>query len=167
MTGETLVDLSLQRGYPARPLKDVWIPAGSAAAFRLLGLRVSETSVVNVTAVNADGVAMTAEAERDGDGWLAVFPEAHFLHHGVVEHGLQVTVTGGGRTFMAAAGGLVVEAVDGSASAGDPVAHLVTKDELAALFDDLELADTATQREVRTMLQEVIAKLKAIGPASA
>lgn len=162
MTGETLIDLTLQRGHPARPLRDVWIPAGSAAAFRILGLCVAESCVVNVTATNADGVAMTMEAERDGDGWLAVFPESHFLHHGAVEHGVHVTVSNAGRTFTAAAGGLVIEAVDSSAAAGDPAAHLVTKEDITSIFDSLELADTATQKEVRQMLQDIIERLRAI-----
>lgn len=34
---------------------------------------------------------------------------------------------------------------------------MITKDEMDALFDDLDLADTATQKEVRTMLQDIIA----------
>jgi len=162
MNGETLIDLTLQDGHPSRPIKDTHIPAGSAAAFRLRGLRVDDETEVSVVAFNADGVPMVAAAEPDGADFVATFPESHFAAYGSVTNGLHVNLTRDGATFIAAAGNLVVEAVDGSAIPGDPTAHLITKEELASLFDAIELADVATQKEVRVALQTVLAKLKGL-----
>ncbi len=168
MNGETLIDLTLQRGNPARPLTDVWIPAGSAAAFRIRGMDEGSAASVSVSAVNADGEAMAVGVERDGGDLLAVFPASHFASYGAVANGLRISVARDGMEFLVAVGSLMIENVDGTAQAGDPSANLVTKDQLVALFDGLELADTATQKEVRIALQEVISKFKGlVAPAVA
>lgn len=162
MNGETIIDLRLQDGYPSRPLKDTQIPAGSAAAFRLRGLRIDDETDVSVVAFNADGVPMAAAAEPDGADFLVTFPESHFAAYGSVTNGLRVNLTRGGETYITAYGNLVIEPVDASAVPGDPTAHLITKEELAALFDAIELADVATQQEVRVALQTVLTKLKGL-----
>lgn len=168
MNGETVIDLTLQRGNPARPLTDVWIPAGSAAAFRIRGIDADSAASVSVSAVNADGRALTVDVERDGCDLLAVFPAIHFARYGAVKNGLRISITRDGMEFLVAVGSLMIENVDGTAQAGDPSANVVTKDQLVALFDGLELADTATQKEVRTALQQVISKFKGlVAPAAA
>lgn len=168
MNGETVIDLTLQRGNPARPLTDVWIPAGSAAAFRIRGIDADSAASVSVSAVNADGTALTVDVERDGCDLIAVFPAIHFARYGAVENGLRISITRDGMEFLVAVGSLMIENVDGTAQAGDPSANVVTKDQLVALFDGLELADTATQKEVRTALQQVISKFKGlVAPAVA
>ncbi len=168
MNGETVIDLTLQRGNPARPLTDVWIPAGSAAAFRIRGIDADSAASVSVSAVNADGMALTVDVERDGCDLIAVFPAIHFARYGAVENGLRISITRDGMEFLVAVGSLMIENVDGTAQAGDPSANVVTKDQLVALFDGLELADTATQKEVRTALQQVISKFKGlVAPAVA
>ena len=85
-----------------------------------------------------------------------------------MENGLRISITRDGMEFLIAVGSLMIENVDGTAQAGDPSANVVTKDQLVALFDGLELADTATQKEVRTALQQVISKFKGlVAPAVA
>ena len=167
MNGETLIDLYLQDGNPARPIPDVHIPAGSAAAFRLRGLVVDDETTVTVQATNADGTMLTAEAERDGEDFLATFPAANFAAYGVVENGFRVVLVRDGSTFQAAVGNLYIDAQTANAVPGDPEGHAITREELAKLFDDLELADAATQKEVRVALQEIIQKLKGIAGAVA
>lgn len=162
MNPEIIIDLTLQNGHPSRPLVDVHVPCGSAAAFRLRGLKADPSAVVGVTAFNADGVPLAIEAVRDGDGWKAVFPETHFAAYGFTENGFRVTLTADGATYTAAYGNLVIDKVDAGSTPGDPTAHFLTKEELAALFDAISVADTATQKEVRIALQAVLEKLKGV-----
>ena len=161
-TAEVLIDLTLQRGHPSRPLVDTWLPAGSATAFRLRGLFVDSETSVYVLAVNADGIPLSMEASRDGGDWVADFPASHFEHYGFVENGLSVNLVREGGTYSAAHGNLVVEKVDASAQPGAPMDRLVTKEELAELFANIEVADAATQKEVRVALQHIISLLKGI-----
>lgn len=76
-----------------------------------------------------------------------------------VADGIRIRVTAcAAEAYSADSDGQTIEVTDGAAA--------ITKDELAALFDGLDLADTATQREVRAMLQEIIAKLKGLKTAA-
>ena len=164
MNGETVIDMSLQCGRPSRPIPDVRLPACSAAAIRLRNLYVDGETSVSVAIFNADGVLLTIAAERDGADWIATFPASHFSAYGAVSNGIRISLVRDSDTFIAAHGNLVIEDVDGSAVPADPSAHLVTRDELAALFDQIAVADSATQKEVRTALQEIIAKMKGLAP---
>ena len=162
MNGETIIDLTLQNGHPSRPLKDTWIRAGAAVTFRIVGLYVDGETDVTIVAFNADGVPRTISTARDGADFLATFPASHFAAYGSVSNGLRVMLVRDSEPFIAAAGNLVIEQVDASAIPGDPAAHLVTKEELSGLFDTMELADAATQKEVRVMLQQILSKLKGL-----
>ena len=161
-TAEVLIDLTLQRGHPSWPLVDTWVPAESAATFRLKGLAVDTEADVQVMVVNADGVPLTISASQDGGDWIAEFPVSHFTRYGFVENGFRVDIVRDGVSHSAAHGNLMVEKVDASAQPGAPAEHLITKEELAELFAHIEVADVATQKEVRVALQHIIALLKGI-----
>lgn len=166
-TSETVIDLTLQAGKPFRPLVDIHVLAGSAVRFRLTGISLPADASVSIIATNADDVPHTVAATRDGSDFVAIIPASAFEHYGVVENGFKVAVADSVTTSTIGYGNLYIDKVDASAQPGEPTEHYLTKDELGELFERIDLADEATQREIRTTLQLILEKLKGLANCAA
>ena len=122
---------------------DVTLPIGPVRCFTSSALLVElaeipealgdgTVSAVTVTVVNADGMPVTAPAEKHGHLWTVLFAGTNFPTYGFTERGIRVhaTISRGDNTayqMVLGLGNLEIVKGDATAEPGDPMRAYVVK----------------------------------------
>lgn len=127
MTAAT-IDLTHVIGHVNRPLVDIWLLSGSAAAISIIGVPRSFAGIaitgVALQLTNADGTTQTLTAHVVGDLWCVIFPASHFASYGIIEGGVRVHALGADESGNAvdltlATGNLCIRQDDPTARPGE------------------------------------------------
>lgn len=126
------IDLSLHiRHGAALPLAPVYTYTGSALPLDIAGIPSSlageDVTGVTVSVTNADGISVSATAEKTGNAWRVLFAPSNFDTYGVVAKGVRISASTAAGAVVVATADLVIKAASPSATPGDPTKSYVTK----------------------------------------